>query len=315
MHWITLLAQAQDAATPAEGQAPADGAKSNPIADKSKEALDGVMQGDFSGAMNLFMEYGLPVAGAIAILVVSFFVGKIVSGMVERGSTKAKIDITLSRFFGKLVYYAVIVLGVMIALGTCGVEITSFAAILAAAGFAVGMALSGTLSNFANGVMLLIFRPFKVGDVINAAGVTAKVDAIELFTTTLDTFDNRRIFVPNGKIYGDTIENITYHPVRRCDVNVGVAYPASIDRTREVLSKAAESLNDMMVQGEGRGYQVVLLDLGNSSVNWTVRFWCKTTDFWPVKEALTRAVKMHLDEAGINIPFPQMDVHLHKVGG
>jgi small conductance mechanosensitive channel len=162
--------------------------------------------------------------------------------------------------------------------------------------------------------MLLVFRPFKVGDVINAAGVTAKVNAIELFTTTLDTFDNRRIIVPNGKIYGDTIENITYHPQRRCDVNVGIEYSADLDKTREVLTKAAESLDALNIKGEGRGFQVFLIDLGDSSVNWVVRFWTTGADFWSAKEQLTRAVKQHLDEAGIGIPFPQMDIHLDKLG-
>lgn len=296
MHLITLLAQT-------EGEE--EGANPKPT--------DGLPQ-DLDQATQLLIDWGPKVAGAILILVAAFIVGKIVSGIVSRSSEKAKVDLTLSRFFGKMVYYLVLVVGVMIALGTVGVEVTSFAAILAAAGFAVGMALSGTLGNFAAGTCLLIFRPFKVGDVINAAGVTAKVNEIELFTTTLDTFDNRRIIVPNGKIYGDTIENITYHPERRCDVNVGVEYSADLDKTREVLTKAAESLDALNVKGEGRGFQVFLIDLGDSSVNWVVRFWTTGADFWSAKEQLTRAVKQHLDEAGIGIPFPQMDIHLDKVG-
>lgn len=310
MKWTLLLAQT-DAEAAAEPNA--EDAVSE-VADKSKDALDGAMQGDLSGAMDLFMQYGLPICGGIIILVVAFVLGKMVSGIVRRSSEKAKIDLTLSRFFGKMVYYLILVVGVMIALGTVGIEVTSFAAILAAAGFAVGMALSGTLGNFAAGAMLLIFRPFKVGDVINAAGVTAKVDAIELFTTTLDTPDNRRIIIPNGKIFGDTIENITHHPERRCDVFVGVDYSADMDKTREVLTKAAESLDEYNVKGEGRGFQVFMIDLGDSSVNWTVRFWTTGADFWTAKEKLTHAVKQHLDEAGIGIPFPQMDVHLDKVG-
>jgi len=307
---LLLLAQTAGADTPA---APTSDQKLSHVADSGKEALSGLMKGDTSGALDFFMKYGLPVVGALAILIVTFIVGKIVSNMVRKGSEKAKIDITLSRFFGKLVYYLILVIGVMFALSLCGIEVTSFAAVLAAAGFAVGMALSGTLSNFAAGAMLLIFRPFKVGDVINAAGVTAKVYAIELFTTTLDTPDNRHIIVPNSSIYGGTIENITHHPERRVDVNVGISYSASIDQTREVLTNAVQSISQMMVTGQDRGYQVMLVDLGSSSVNWVVRFWAKRDDFWTVKEALTRAVKMHLDEAGIGIPFPQMDVHLKKL--
>lgn len=265
--------------------------------------------------MQYVTKYGIPLAGAIIIIIVAFIAGKMFSGIVRKTMGKAKIDETLSRFLGKMLYYLVLTIGVMFALSMFGIEVTSFAAILAAAGFAVGMALSGTLGNFAAGAMLLIFRPFKVGDVINAAGVTAKVNEIELFTTTLDTPDNRRIIVPNSAIAGGTIENISFHPDRRCDVAVGCDYSASIDQTREVLGKAAESLNDMMLQGEDRGYQIVLGDLGDSCVNWTVRFWCAAADYWGVKEALTRAVKQHLDEAGIGIPFPQMDVHLDKLDG
>lgn len=312
MGFLTLLAQTEGEAAPEDAPAPEESIDAN--IEAAKEAGGKALEGDTGAMMDLFQQYGIPLISALVIIIVAFIAGKILSGMVRRAAEKAKIDLTLSRFFGKLVYYLVLIVGGMFALSKFGIEVTSFAAILAAAGFAVGMALSGTLSNFASGAMLLIFRPFKVGDVINAAGVTAKVNEIELFTTTLDTPDNRRIIVPNSSIYGGTIENITFHPERRCDVAVGCDYSASIDETRAVLEKAAESLNEMMVAGEGRGYQIVLGDLGDSCVNWTVRFWCKAEDYWGVKEALTRAVKMHLDDANIGIPFPQMDIHLDKIG-
>lgn len=270
------------------------------------------LRGDTDAMWRLFEDYGLPVVWAVIILIITLIVGKIVARMAGGAMDRAKIDATLSRFFSKLAYYAVLVIGLTFALSVFGINITTFAAVLAAAGFAIGMALSGTLSNFAAGVMLLIFRPFRVGDVVSAAGITAKVNEIELFTTTFDTPDNRRIIIPNGAIYGGIIENITMHTERRVDVNVGVEYAADIDKTRQVLSQAAESLSDKMIQGEGRGYAVVLLDLGDSSVNWVVRFWCDKADFWAVKEQLTRAVKQHLDQAGLGIPFPQMDVHLHN---
>lgn len=272
--------------------------------------LSRALAGDSDALTALFASYGLPIVWAVVIIIVSMIVGKILSGGLKRSLTKAKVDETIARFFAKMLFYLVIVLGVVFALSKFGIDVTAFAAVLAAAGFAVGMALSGTLSNFASGVMLLLFRPFKVGDVINAAGVVGKVNEIELFTTTLDTPDNRRIIVPNGGIYGATIENITFHGERRVDVAVGCEYSADLDKTREVLTKAVESLKDLMIEGEGRGYQVMLVALGDSSVNWTVRFWTKTSDYWAVKEALTRAVKQHLDEAGVGIPFPQMDVHV-----
>ncbi len=318
-----FLAQADPSAetspdAPADGAAPgADPAPGDVVRDLTGEAKqdalnawEGLMQGDLAASWPLIEKYVLPLGLAILILVGTFIAAKVVSRMAGNAIRRAKVDETLSRFFAKLVFYAVVVFGVLAAMNTVGLQVTGFAAILASVGFAIGMAMSGTLANFAAGVMLLIFRPFRVGDVISAAGVTAKVNAIELFTTTFDTFDNRRFIVPNAKIFDDVIENITHHGQRRVDVNVGVEYSADLDKTREVLSAAAESLKDKMIEGEGRGFQVYLLDLGDSSVNWVVRFWTNAADFWPVKEQLTRAVKMHLDEAGLGIPFPQMDVHL-----
>ncbi|MBB6431080.1 mechanosensitive ion channel family protein [Algisphaera agarilytica] len=275
----------------------------------AQQALDGVMSGDVGAAWPLVEKYLLPLALAIVILIAAIIVGKIIAKIVSNSTRKANVDETLARFFGKLAFYVVVILGVIAALGRVGIEVTAFAAILAAAGFAVGMALSGTLSNFAAGVMLLIFRPFSVGDVVSAAGITAKVNEIELFTTTFDTPDNRRIIVPNSSIFGGTIENITHHTDRRVDVAVGCDYSADIDKTREVLTAAVESVGGR-IDGDGRGYQVFLSGLGASSVDWAVRVWFPAADYWGKYEELTRAVKVHLDEAGIGIPFPQMDVHV-----
>jgi small conductance mechanosensitive channel len=194
-------------------------------------------------------------------------------------------------------------------LGIFGVETTSFAAVLAGAGLAIGMAFSGTLGSFAAGVMLLAFRPFKVGDVVTVAGVTGKVDQVGIFSTTLDTPDNRRFIIPNASITGSTIENISHHPVRRADVSVGTDYSADVDQTRAVLERVANELPGRL---QDKDPQVVLVELGASSVDWQVRIWVDAADFWAVKEAATRAVKVALDEAGIGIPFPQMDVHLDQ---
>ncbi len=260
----------------------------------------------------LVQQYGLPLLFGIIILIAAYMLAGIANRTVRKSMIKAKVDETLSRFFGKIARYAVLILGVIIALGQIGIEVAAFAAILASVGFAVGMALSGTLGHFASGVMLLIFRPFKVGDVVNAGGVTGKIFEIELFTTAVDTPDNRRIIVPNGEIYGSTIENVTYHDTRRVDVAVGVEYSASIDKTREVLNAAAQSVEGILADP---AHAVVLGDLGDSAVNWTVRVWVKTPAYWATKEATTRAVKQHLDDAGIGIPFPQMDIHMDKVDG
>ncbi|MEM9913428.1 MAG: mechanosensitive ion channel domain-containing protein [Planctomycetota bacterium] len=307
MSWIpNILAQADEPTEDATNELEDVQAE---VQQDAKQAVDGVLSGDVESLWPLVEKYVIPLALAIVILIVTFILGKIIARVVANATRKAKVDETLARFFGKLVFYVVITLGVIAALGRVGVEVTAFAAILAAAGFAVGMALSGTLSNFAAGVMLLIFRPFKVGDVVSAAGVTAKVNEIELFTTTFDTPDNRRIIVPNSSIFGGTIENISHHPERRVDVAVGCDYSASLDQTREVLTAAIESVEGR-IDGDGRGYQVFLAELGASSVDWAVRVWFSAADYWAKKEELTRAVKMHLDEAGIGIPFPQMDVHV-----
>ena len=299
---MPLLAQAQDAATKAADAA--SGGTNSGSTDVTSYFTPEKIQ-------SLFQEYGMPLIFAIIILIVAFIVAGIANSTVHKSMVKAKIDETLARFFGKMAKYTVLTLGVIFALGKLGIEVTAFAAILAAAGFAIGMALSGTLGHFASGVMLLIFRPFKVGDVINAGGVVGKVYEIELFTTALDTPDNRRIIVPNGAIYGSTIENITHHQTRRVDIAVGVEYSADIDKTREVLDQAAKSIEGILSEP---AHAIVLGDLGDSAVTWTVRVWCNAADYWGIKEKATRAVKMHLDEAGIGIPFPQMDVHVDKIG-
>jgi small conductance mechanosensitive channel len=218
----------------------------------------------------------------------------------------------LGKFAGKFTFYTVATLGGLAILQGVGVEVTGFAAVLAAAGFAIGLAFQGTLSNFASGILLLVFRPFKVGDLVIAAGVMGKINEIDLFTTTFDTPDNRRLIVPNSSIAGTTIENISYHPHRRVDVTVGVAYASSLDETRAVLTACAEALADKMICGEGRGYQILLANLGPSSVDWTVRFWAASSDFFAVKERLTSEIKRQLDTRGIQIPFPQMQLHVSE---
>jgi len=256
---------------------------------------------------DLIIAYSIKAVGALVILIIGLIIASWLSRITFSATKKAKLDLTLAKFFAKLVRWAVIALVFLGVLGYFGVETASFAVVLGAAGLAIGLAFQGTLSNFAAGVMLLTFRPFKVGDVVNAGGVLGKIDEIELFTTRIDTFDNRRFIVPNSSIFGSTIENISHHPHRRVDVNVGVSYDADIDQTREVLRSAIDSVDSVLADPEPA---VALLELGGSSVNWVCRAWVNAENFWPVKDALTRAVKMKLDAADISIPFPQMDVHL-----
>lgn len=306
-----LLAQTDpDSADGADAPKPGENIEQSlsEVAETSKQALSG----DREAIMSLVQDYAMPVVWALVILVAAYIISKIAGNATRRSLSKAKVDETLSRFFGKMVGYLLLVLGVIFALSKFGIDVTSFAAILAAAGFAVGMALSGTLSNFAAGVLLLIFRPFKVGDYVVAGGTEGTIEEIELFTTTLNTLDNRHIIVPNSLIHGAVIENVTYNNTRRVDVNVGVAYGASMKETRKVLTEGIANIPSALKDPAPEAY---LVDLGDSSVNWQVRVWCAPADYWQVRQDLTETAKDVLDAAGISIPFPQMDVHLDKLEG
>jgi len=256
------------------------------------------------------IDFGLKAVGALVVLIAAFIVGGWLKRLLMSRIEASGLDMTLGKFFANLLRHAVIVLAVLSCLQLFGVDTTSFAAVLAAAGFAIGLALQGTLQNFSAGVMLLAFRPFAVGDVVNAAGQTGVIDAIALFTTSMDTFDNRRIIIPNAEIFGSTIENISFHATRRVDVNVGTAYEADIDQTRTVLESVAREVEGRDAQKDG---VVVLNELGDSSVSWQLRVWTKASDFLAVKQQLTRDIKVALDAAGIGIPYPQMDVHHNTI--
>ena len=233
-----------------------------------------------------------------------------ISGTVGRGLRRVRFDETLTRFITKLVRWGILCFVAMSGLSFFGISMTSFAAVIGAAGLAIGLAFQGTLSNFAAGAMLLVFRPFKVGDAVNVAGNLGKVYEIELFSTAIDTFDNRRIIVPNSEIYGAVIENITHHQARRIEVAVGTSYAADIDATRAVLEQAIDSVAQCV---SDPAPAVVLTGLGASSVDWSVRAWARNSDYGDAKQALIRAVKMQLDRAEIEIPYPHMDVQLNPM--
>lgn len=253
--------------------------------------------------------YGLKVIGAILILIV----GRVAAGLVRKGIAKAlgraQMDASLSRFFGNLAFVAVMTFAVLASLSKFGVETTSFVAVLGAAGFAVGFALQGSLGNFAAGVMLLVFRPFKTGDYIEAGGVAGTVKEVQLFNTVLDTPDNVRIIVPNGGIYGGVIKNYSHNATRRVDIPVGIAYDADIGRAIAAISDTLQKDGRVLAEP---ALQVLVTDLGDSSVNLAVRFWTQAGDYWPSKFDMVRAVKERLDAEGIEIPFPQRVVHLTK---
>ncbi len=262
--------------------------------------------------LSMVADYLLSAVAFIAILMVGRYVANWVRNAIRGGLEKPDVDRTLTKFASNFAYYGIFLLALFAALETVGVETASFVAVLAAASFAVGLALQGTLANFAAGIMLLIFRPFGVGDYVEIAGETGFVRDIQLFFTRLTTRENRLIIIPNGDIFGSTIENIFAHDEIRVDCDVGTDYPADIDETREVLLQAARQVEDRI---EEKGEQAALVGLGGSSIDWQVRVWAKPEDYFRLRQELTREVKYALDEADIGIPYPQMDVHLDELNG
>lgn len=267
------------------------------------------MELDANKYLDLLIEYGPKVVGVL----VALFVAWIVAGWAERAVRKAlerrSFDDTLTRFFAKLVRYLILIGVVLGCLGVFGIQTASFAAVLAAAGFAIGLAFQGTLGNFSAGVMLLVFRPFKVGDFVEVNGEKGLCEHIDLFTCEFRTLDNKKLIIPNGAIFGSTITNYTGYDTRRVDVDVGAEYSADMNTTRDALEKAAANIPGTLADPAP---QVFLKALGASSIDWQVRVWCKTADYWNVWQATTQACKTALDEAGIGIPFPQRDVHFDE---
>jgi len=255
----------------------------------------------------LLLRYGPQIIGALVFAITAYIISGWLGRVSRKALLKAKIEATLADFLGSLVRWGLFVLAMIACLGVFGVETASFAAVLAGAGLAIGLAVQGTLSNLAAGVMLMVFRPFKLDQFVSIAGHIGKVSEITLFTTNIDTPDNRRIIIPNSAVFGSTIENLTYHPIRRVDISVGVEYPADADRTREVLEAAAKTVPGAI---DDPAPQIILLSLGDSALDWQMRVWTKTENYWDVVDAATRSVKVALDEAGLGIPFPQIDVHL-----
>lgn len=254
-------------------------------------------------------KYGLQVIGAVIILIVGRIAAGIVRGLVRRAMNRAKADVSLIGFVASLAYYAILAFSVIAALEKFGVQTTSFVAVLGAAGLAVGLALQGSLSNFASGVLILIFRPFHVGDYIIAAGQSGRVMEIGILTTTLASPDNMKIIIPNSAVMGSTITNVTANPTRRVDLTVGISYADDIEKAKAVIMEVLRS-NPKVLQDPAP--VVAVLALADSSVNLVVRPWCAKADYWDVYFGVTQSVKEALDAAGVTIPFPQRDVHLYQ---
>ncbi|MGB5427069.1 MAG: mechanosensitive ion channel domain-containing protein [Gammaproteobacteria bacterium] len=256
---------------------------------------------------DLAMDWGIKALAALAIFIIGRWVAKGIRRGVRRMMEKGGVDPIIIGFVGSITYIALLAFVVIAALGQLGIQTTSFIAILGAAGLAVGLALQGSLANFAAGFLMIIFRPFKVGDFVEAAGVAGVVKDMQIFTTTMKTGDNKTIIIPNAKISGDNIINYSAEENRRVDMTVGVAYDADLSKVRDVLndiiSKEERILSDPAPQ-------VAVAELADSSVNFIVRVWTKTEDYWAVKFDATETIKNRFDEAGIGIPFPQRDIHI-----
>ncbi|MCA3004913.1 MAG: mechanosensitive ion channel [Planctomycetaceae bacterium] len=266
-------------------------------------------------AADWFVTQGPAVVATLLLLVAAWFIAAWVRRLVLRGLTRAQVDLTLSKFLANLVKWAIIIFAVIACLGTFGVNTTSFAALIGAAGLAVGLALQGNLGNLASGVLLLIFRPFKIGDSVIVAGQAGVVDGIDLFTTNLDTGDNRRIVVPNSAIFSGVIENQTRHPRRRADVTLAVNGGLAYDRVRSSLLAAAERVAGStpgVVTDQPVG--VGLNDL-HPAQTWTVSVWAETTSHAAVRQALLRELKQTIETDGLGAPGPSMDVRIKEMAG
>ena len=270
---------------------------------------------DTEAIMNVITQlvstWGLRVVGAIAVLILGRIVAGMMRGWTRRLLKRSKIDETLIPFVSSMVYYLVIAFVVIAVLGIFGIPVASFVVVLGAAGLAVGLALQGTLSSFAAGVMLLIFRPFRVGDLVETGGITGVVQELGIFTTTLSTPDNVKVIVPNSQVYGATISNYTDIERRRVDMVAGISYGDDIGKAIEVITRVVKADPRVLADPEP---QVAVSEMGDSSVNLVVRPWCMPADYWGVKFELTRRMKEELEAAGCSIPFPQRDVHIFRAG-
>lgn len=253
--------------------------------------------------------YGLKVLAALAIFIVGRWLAKLISGTLRKVMETRAVDPTLVSFVFSLVYYGLLTFVVLASINQLGVQTTSFIAIIGAAGLAIGLALQGSLSNFAAGVLVIIFRPFKVGDYIEAAGVGGTVESFQIFTTTLKTPDNKTIIVPNSKMTEGNITNYSTKDTRRVDMVMGIGYGDDMDKAKLIINEILTGDERILKEP---AHLIAVSELADSSVNLVVRPWVKSEDYWPVYFDTTERVKKRFDEEGISIPYPQRDVHLYQ---
>jgi small conductance mechanosensitive channel len=255
------------------------------------------------------VEFGINLVTAIAI----FYFGRMIVGLLMRGLKKMMraqdVDVTLQTFVANLVRMVLLTFVIIAAISSLGIQTTSFIAILGAAGLAVGLALQGSLANFASGVLIVLFRPYKVGDFVEAAGISGVVEEVQILTTVLKTGDNKMVIVPNGQVMDSVITNYSANDRRRVDMVIGVSYDDDLDKVRSTLEQLVAA--DDRILGDP-ACTIAVSALADSSVNFVVRPWVKTADYWGVMFDLTEAIKKRFDKDGISFPFPQQDIHLYK---
>lgn len=259
---------------------------------------------------DLLIQYGVNVISAILILFIGNLVVKGVAGSVANVLKKKEMDKAVVDFIHGLVRYTLFIIVLIAALSRIGVQTASVVAVIGAAGLTVGLALQGSLSNFAAGVLIVAFRPFKSGDYVEIGGVAGSVDSIQIFQTVLKSPDNKMVVVPNSAVIGGAITNYSRHETRRVDMVIGVSYKSDLQKTKRVLRETLEKDPRILKDPD---MTIGVLTLADSSINFVVRPWCKTSDYWTVYFDSMQAIKEALDANGIEIPFPQMDVHLNKI--
>lgn len=269
-------------------------------------ALPGLLQ---EKGVDLGLEFGIKVATALAIFLIGKFLVRLVVGAISKVMQKQAVDKTLETFICNLVRISLMVVVVIAAIGAMGIQTTSFIAIFGAAGLAVGLALQGSLSNFASGVLIVLFRPYRVGDFVEAAGIAGSVEQVQILTTILKTGDNKQIIVPNSQIMDSIITNYSANDTRRVDMVVGVSYDDDLDKVRKTLEELLAAEERILPEPAPT---IAVSALADSSVNFVVRPWVNSSDYWGVMFDLTEAIKKRFDAEGISFPFPQQDVHLYK---
>ncbi len=253
--------------------------------------------------------YSVKLIGAILVFMIGKWLAKKITTLITTLLEKNKVDDTLTKFLDSILYYTLMVVVIIATAGQLGINTTSFLTIVGAAGLAVGLALKDSLSNFASGVMLILFRPYKVGDFISVAGVTGTVFEIALFTTTLNTPDNQRVIIPNSSVTTDVITNVTANSTRRVDLVMGIGYDDDIKKAKEILETILTEEDRVLDTPKAN---VAVSELADSSVNFVVRPWVKTNEYWDVYFDLTERIKTTFDAEGISIPYPQRDLHIYN---